>query len=279
MQTPTSSWELHSPTLGCRFSRLVSVAIVLQGHCWHIVEWFGQTDQHHRTGPSLFLQLCRMTNHLLIVPTCCPFKCLLAILGQIEFIHLSFLHPCRHMSYLPCLWLCLNPALRSLHANRFDCRFGSWWLCHWRQGWAGCRAKKRDCGGGVLCFASDCLLIGATDCHLLRRVQTLGKTEFACLLCLRDWCTLAAQFEGGGLCDVLIHMPTPSWHVDEDLMSFWRKGLCVDWCAIVDLTCLRWDFFLDSSCGVGATLKLDRKTMAEHRGVIYQTNQKRAPTT
>ena len=28
--------------------------------------------------------------------------------------------------------------------------------------------------------------------------------------------------------------------------------------------------------GVGATLKLDRKAMAEHKGVIYQTNQKRA---
>ena len=33
-------------------------------------------------------------------------------------------------------------------------------------------------------------------------------------------------------------------------------------------------FFLDSSCGVGTTLKLDRKTRAEHRGVIYQSNQK-----
>ncbi len=28
------------------------------------------------------------------------------------------------------------------------------------------------------------------------------------------------------------------------------------------------------SCGVGATLKLGRKIMAEHRGVIYQTNRK-----
>jgi hypothetical protein len=26
---------------------------------------------------------------------------------------------------------------------------------------------------------------------------------------------LAAQFEGGGLCDTLIHMPTPPGHVDE----------------------------------------------------------------
>ena len=34
-------------------------------------------------------------------------------------------------------------------------------------------------------------------------------------------------------------------------------------------------FFLDFLCGVGATLKLGRKIMAEHRGVIYQTNQKR----
>ena len=33
-------------------------------------------------------------------------------------------------------------------------------------------------------------------------------------------------------------------------------------------------FFLDSLCGVGATLKLDRKTRAEHRGVIYQSNRK-----
>ena len=32
---------------------------------------------------------------------------------------------------------------------------------------------------------------------------------------------------------------------------------------------------LDLTCGVGVTLKLDRKIMAEHRGVIYQTNQKR----
>jgi hypothetical protein len=73
-------------------------------------------------------------------------------------------------------------------------------------------SAKQDCDGGGLCFASDCLLISAAARHLLRPVQTHGKSEFACSHRLRDQCTSTAKFEGCGLCDALIHihMPTPS---------------------------------------------------------------------
>jgi hypothetical protein len=36
--------------------------------------------------------------------------------------------------------------------------------------------------------------------------------------------------------DALILTPTPSWHVQDDLMSMWHKGWCADWQYIVNLT-------------------------------------------
>ncbi len=64
--------------------------------------------------------------------------------------------------------------------------------------------------GAAFCFASDRLLIGAMDRHLLCRVRTLSESEFARPHRLRDRCAFAAQFEGGGLRDARIDTPTPS---------------------------------------------------------------------
>ena len=110
--------------------------------------------------------------------------------------------------------------------------------------------------------------------HLLCRVRTLSESEFARAHRLRDRCAFAAQFEGGGLRDARIDTPTPSWHVGEDLMSIWRKGC---WCRLMrnrrsNMSASRF-FLLDSTCGVGATLKLDRKIKAEHTSVISNKSE------